>query len=185
MVVVSSKLICGARFSDGEVDFLTCAGSLNCPTASGCSWTTHATGGRDSRGCPVIKIKLPEGGRRSSAIPVKSLGSLVKQPKILSVPTLPLADLPYNILPEGWDEALITLKLTAWQWKFVFEIYRGASWLVGLLNVVGLTGAAKDRPSINVPLPRMGKGGYDSDKFENKPAKDLFFSSLFLDGEGL
>jgi hypothetical protein len=56
-------------------------------------------------------------------IPVKSSGSLVKRPKIFSVPTLPLAELPYDVLPEGWYEALITLKLSARQWKFVFEIY--------------------------------------------------------------
>ncbi len=57
--------------------------------------------------------------------------------------------------------------------------------MVGLLNVVGLTGVAGEQLSINVPLPRMGKGGYDSDKFKNKPAKDLPCSSLFPDGEGL
>ena len=56
--------------------------------------------------------------------------------------------------------------------------------MVGLLNVVGLTGVAGEQLSINVPLPRMGKGGYDSDKFKNKPAKDLPCSSLFPDVEG-
>ncbi len=85
LVVVSSKLICEARFSDGEVDFLACAGSLNCPTASGCGWTTHVTGGRDSKGRPVIKMKLTEGRRRAFAITVKSLGSSVKRPKIYSL----------------------------------------------------------------------------------------------------
>ncbi len=43
---------------------------------------------------------------------------------------------------------------------------------------------AGERPSVNVPSPRMGKGGYDSDEFENKPAKDLPCSSLFPDVEG-
>ncbi len=31
LVVVSKGEICGARVSDGEVDFLACAGTVDCP----------------------------------------------------------------------------------------------------------------------------------------------------------
>jgi hypothetical protein len=100
---------------------------------------THATGGKDSKGHPVLKMKLPEGGG-GFAIPVKSLGFAVKQPKIFSLPTIQQVDLPYDVLSEGWNESFGTLKLSPWIWKFFFEIYQGASGLVGFLNGGGSTG---------------------------------------------
>jgi hypothetical protein len=130
--VVSSAEICGAQMADREVDFLACAGPLERPGALTCSWLTHATGGKDAKMRPVLKMKLPADGSKVYAIPVKSLGSGVKRPKIFSLPTLPFADLPYDVLTEGWDEALRTLKLRPRDWKFFIEVYRGASWLVEL-----------------------------------------------------
>jgi hypothetical protein len=185
LVVVSSNEICGARFADGEVDFLICAGTLDCLGGSGCGWTTHATGGNDAKGHPVLKMKLPEGGGKAFAIPVKSLGFAVKRPKIFSLLNLPQVDMPYNVLPEGWDETLLTLKLSPQEWKFFFKIYQGASWLVGLLNGGGFTAANGEQPLVNVPSPRMGKGGYDPEDFKDEPPNDLPHSSLFQDGVDL
>jgi hypothetical protein len=181
LVVVSRNKICGTRFADGEVDFFDYVGALNCPGGSGCKWTTHATGGKDAKGCLVLKMKLPEGRGKAFAILVKSLGSAVKRPKIFFLLTLSQAGLPYGVLPEEWDETLLTLKLSPREWKFFFKIYQGASWLVGLLNGGGFTAAAGERPSVNVPLPRMGKGGYDPENFKDKPPNNLPCSSLFQD----
>ncbi len=105
--------ICGAWVTDGEVDFLACAGALDRPGGTSCGWTTHATGGKDAKGCLVLKMKLPEGGGEVFAIPVKASGSAVKRQKIFSLPTLAQVDLPYDVLGEGWDETLMTLKLRA------------------------------------------------------------------------
>jgi hypothetical protein len=91
-------------------------------------------------------------------IPVKSSGSTVKCPKIFSLPILPQVDLPYDIFVKGWDEALVTLKLCAIEWKF----FLGASWPVRLWS--GETGASNTEPrlpSLNIPSPWMGMGGYD------------------------
>ena len=101
LVLVSKDEICGARVSDGEVDFLACAGPLERPGALTCSWLTHATGGKDAKMRPVLTMKLPANGSKVYAIPVKSSGSGVKRPKIFSLPTLPFADLPYDVLTEG------------------------------------------------------------------------------------
>ena len=162
--VVSSTEICGARMADGEVDFLACAGSLESPGALTCSWLTHATGGKDAKMRPVLKMKLPANGSKVYAIPVKSSGSGVKHPKIFSLTTLPLADVPYDVLTEGWDEALWTLKLHPRHWKFFIEVYRGASWLVELW--LGTKSSAPGDntlpPNLEIPSPRMGRGGYNS-----------------------
>jgi hypothetical protein len=143
--VVSSAEICGARMADGEVDFLACADPLKRPGALRCSWLTHTTGGKDAKLRPVLKMKLPANGSKVYAIPVKSSGSGVKRPKIFSLPTLPLADLPYNVLTEGWDEALRTLKHRPRDWKFFIEVYQGASWLVKLW--LGTKSSAVGKPA--------------------------------------
>ena len=92
--VVSSAEICGAQMADREVDFLACAGPLERPAALTCSWLTHTTGGKDAKLRPVLKMKLPADGSKVYAIPVISSGSGAKRPKIFSLPTLPLANLP-------------------------------------------------------------------------------------------
>jgi hypothetical protein len=184
LLLVSSNEICGAQVMDGEVDFLTCARALDCPGGTSCRWTTHATGGKDVKGHLVLKMKLPEGGRKVFAIPVKTSRSAVKQPKIFSLPMLAQVDLPYNILAKGWDETLTTLKLCAREWKFFIEIYRGPSWLLGLLNGRGVTGVTGERRSLDVPSPRMGKGGYDPKDFEDKLLSGVPCSPLFKDRAG-
>ncbi len=62
LLLLSKDEICAARVTDGEVDFLACAGALDCPGGTSCGWTTHATGGKDAKGRLVLKMKLPEGG---------------------------------------------------------------------------------------------------------------------------
>ena len=129
-----------------------------------------------------LEDEVAKRGGKAFAIPVKSLGSAVKWPKIFSLPTLPQVDLLYDILSEGWEDTLQTLKLSPWEWKFFSKIYQGARWLVGLLNGGGFTVAAGERPLVEVPSPRMGKGGYDPQDFEDEPLNDLPCSSLFQKG---
>jgi hypothetical protein len=74
---------------------------------------THIMGGKDAKGCLVVKMDLPQGGGKVFAIPVKTSCSGVKQPMMFSLPTLPQVNLPYKVLTKGWDEALTTLKLRA------------------------------------------------------------------------
>ncbi len=143
--------------------------------------TTHATGGKDTKGHLVLKMKLPEGGGVVFAIPVKASGLAVKRPKIFSLPMLALKDLPYGVLAEGWDETLRTLNLCAWEWKFFIKIYQRASWLLGLLNDGGNEDVAKERPFVQIPLPRMGRGGYDPKEFENESVRAGHHSPLFGD----
>jgi hypothetical protein len=42
-----------------------------------------------------------------------------------------------------------------------------------------------ERPLVNVPSPRMGKGGYNPEDFKDEPPNDLPLSSLSQDGVGL
>jgi hypothetical protein len=49
LLLVSKDEIFAARVTDGEVDFLACAGALDCPGGTSCGWTTHATGGKDAK----------------------------------------------------------------------------------------------------------------------------------------
>jgi hypothetical protein len=123
LVLISSNEICDARVMDGKVDFFVCAGALDCPGGTSCGWMTNVMGGKDTKGHLVVKMDLPQGGGKVFAIPVKTLGSGVKRPKIFSLTTLPQVNLPYEVLTEGWNEALMTLKLHARDWKFFFEVY--------------------------------------------------------------
>jgi hypothetical protein len=112
LVVVSGGEICGTRVSDGKVDFLVCAGPVDCPGGTSCGWATHETGGKDSKRRNVLKISLPDQGE-VFAIPVNATRSLVKRPKIFLIPILPQWDLPYDVLSRGWDKTLTTLCLRA------------------------------------------------------------------------
>ncbi len=77
LVVVSNT--CGARVSEGEVDFVACKGPNERQGGSGCGFTTHELGGKDSLKRPVVKMVFPETGM-GFAILVKPSGSLVKRP---------------------------------------------------------------------------------------------------------
>ena len=172
LVLVSKDEICGARVSDGEVDFHACAGALDREGGTSCGWSTHETDGKDAKGRKVLKMELPASGIRAFAIPVKSSGSTVKRPKIFSLPILPKDQLPYDvILPYGWDETLLTLRLRAREWKFFIEAYGGRDWLIQLWERKTGTprGKVTPPPSVNIPSPRMGRGGFPSDDFEERP----------------
>jgi hypothetical protein len=67
LLLVSRDEICGAWVTDGEVDFLACAGTLDRPGGTSCGWTTHATGGKDAKWCLVLKSCQKGGGRLTSA----------------------------------------------------------------------------------------------------------------------
>jgi hypothetical protein len=115
--LVGDTDICGARTADGEVDFLACGASLDRVGGTSCEWATHETGGMDGKRRNVLKMDLPKQGGKAFVIPVKSSGSAVKRPKVFSRPILSQADLPYETLTEGWDEALRNLKLRAREWN--------------------------------------------------------------------
>jgi hypothetical protein len=51
------------------------------PGGTGCGFTMHELGGKDSKKQTVVKKDLPKNGD-AFAILVKALGSLVKMPKI-------------------------------------------------------------------------------------------------------
>ncbi len=126
------------------------------------------TGGEDAKRASGVKDEAAGRGGMVFAIPVKASGSIVKRPNIFSLPTLAKVDLPYNVLTKEWDETLTTLKLCAWEWKIFIEINQGPSWLLGLLNDGGNADAARERPSVEIPLPRIGRGGCNPKEFENK-----------------
>ena len=123
LVLVSKTLTCGARISDGEVDFLACAGANERPGLGGCGWTTHELGGKDSKKRRVVKMDLPEQGE-AFAISVKSSGGKVQRPKVFWLPLLRRADLLYPETIE-WDIPLLSFKFRARDWKFVIEGYPG------------------------------------------------------------
>jgi hypothetical protein len=56
---VSKRETYGARVTDSEVDFLTCAGVMNCPGGTSCGWATHKVGGKGSKRRTVIKMDFP------------------------------------------------------------------------------------------------------------------------------
>jgi hypothetical protein len=58
LIVVSKSKNCGARVLDGKVDFLACAGAMDCPGGGGCGWTTHELGGKDTKNRTVVKMDL-------------------------------------------------------------------------------------------------------------------------------
>jgi hypothetical protein len=88
LVAVSKSEICGARVGEGEVNFLACAGPVNQAGGTSCGWATHETGGKDAKKRNVLKISPPDEGS-VFAIPVNASRSLVKRPKIFSIPILP------------------------------------------------------------------------------------------------
>ncbi len=129
LVVVSKSETCVARVFDGEVDFLMCAGPVDCPGGTLCGWATHETGEKDSKRRNVLKMALPDQGE-VFAIPVNASRRLVKKPKIFLIPILPWVDLPYAIFNKGWDKMLTTLCLRAREWKYFLEDYPGEIWMV-------------------------------------------------------
>ena len=131
-------------------------------------------GGIDGKCCNVLKMDLPKQGDEDFVIPVQSSGSAVKRPKVFSRPILPQADLPYETLTEGWDEALRNLKLRAREWKYFLEAYAGASWIVRLWGRGKRVSSSSEAPPPlnNVPSPRMGPGGYDLEDFADAPDAD-------------
>ena len=124
--------ICGARTADGEVNFLACGAPLDRVRGTSCGWATHKTSGKDGKWRYVLKMELPEQDSKAFVIPLKSLGSTVKHPKVFLRPILPQADLLYEALAEGWDKALINLKLRVREWQYFLEGYQGASWVMRL-----------------------------------------------------
>jgi hypothetical protein len=152
LVVVSKSLTCGARISDGEVDFLACAGATERPGLGGCGWTTHELGGKDSKKRRVVKMELLEQGE-AFAISVKSSGGKVQRPKNFLLPILRRAELPYPETIE-WDIPLLSLKFRVRDWKFVIEVYPGAEQLARAYSRSG--GDAPEHPPLRVEIPLGG-----------------------------
>ncbi len=105
LIVVSRQETCGAWVTDGEVDFLACAGGMDCPGGMSCGWTTHKLGGKDAKKWTVLKMDPPERGE-AFAILVKPSGSSVQRTKVFSKPVLPRSHLPYPKTID-WDLPLL------------------------------------------------------------------------------
>jgi hypothetical protein len=164
LVVVDKRETCGARLTDGEVDFLACAGPTEHPGGTGCGFTTHELGGKDSKKQTVIKMDLPKNGD-VFAILVKASGSSVKRPKIFSLPILLKTRPPY---PEtiDWDLPLTSLKFKAREWKYLIEGYKGPEWFENL-STHPLT--TERLPALEIPSRTMGRGWFPPKDFEAPP----------------
>ncbi len=149
LVVVSKRETCGARVSDGEVDFLACAGMLERLGGGGCGWTMHELGGKDSKKRMVVKMYLPESGE-AYAIFVKSSGSTIQRPKIFSLPILLKADLPYPKTIE-WDLLLLSFKFKAREWKLFIKAYQGPCWFALVWARANERGPQEHPLSLEIP----------------------------------
>ncbi len=150
LIALSKAEICGARVGDGEVDFLACAGPVDCPGGTSCGCAIHETGGKDAKRRNVLKMSLLNQGE-VFAIPVNASRSLVKRPKIFSTPVLPQDNLPYAIFNKGWDEMLTTIRLMAREWKYLIEAYPGELWMVNsYFNAKG-RGGGGNLPKLSIP----------------------------------
>ena len=163
LIVVSKLGTCGARVSEGDIDFLACAGATERPGAAGCGFTTHELGGKDSLKRSVVKMAFPEAGE-GFAILVKSSGSTVKRPKVFSLPILARQMLPYPLTID-WDLPLTSFKFKAREWKLLIEEYKGAAWFASLW-MGGQTAAPP--PALEIPSPRMGRD-FGSQEFQHRP----------------
>jgi hypothetical protein len=85
LVAVSKRKTCGARVTDGEVNFLACAGPMDRPGGTSCGWATHELGGKDAKKRTILKMDLPKIGV-DYAILVKPSGSSVQDPRSFPSP---------------------------------------------------------------------------------------------------
>jgi hypothetical protein len=164
LVVVNKRETCRARLMDGEVDFLACAGPMEHPGGTGCGFTTHELGGKDSKKQTVIKMDLPKNGDAFTIL-VKASWNSVKRPKIFSLPILLKTWLPY---PEtiDWDLPLTSFKFKAREWKYLIKGYNDLEWFVNL-STFPLT--TEQLPALEIPSPTMGRGGFPPKDFEAPP----------------
>ena len=179
LIVVSKQGTCGARVSEGDIDFLACAGATERPGAAGCGFTTHELGGKDSLKRPVVKMAFPEAGE-GFAILVKSSGSVVKRLKIFSLPILAREALPYPITID-WDLPLTSFKFKAREWKFLIEEYKGAAWFASLWM-----GGRSDTPplALQIPSPQSLGGGFGSQDAQRNPEDARSHASdLYAEGD--
>jgi hypothetical protein len=176
LIVVSKSKTCGARVSDGEVDFIACAGAMDCPGGGGCGWTTNELGGKDSKKRMVMKMDLPDRGE-AYAILVRTLGSSVQHPKVFLLPILLKTDLPF---PETikWDLPLLSFNFKTRERKLFIKAYQGSSWFALVWSHAIKRGGLEDQPStLEIPSPRIGKGGYSSEEFLDESPSDRSLKS--------
>ncbi len=166
LVVVGKGDTCGARVSAGEVNFLACMGPTERHGGTGCGFTTHELGEKDSLKCPVVKMVFPETGE-GFAILVKPLGSLVKRPKVFSISILSRQSLPYPVMID-WDLPLTLFKFKAREWKFLIKENKGSSWFASLWMGVDPT---RPSPALEIPSSQLGRE-FASSEFENRPDND-------------
>jgi hypothetical protein len=80
-----------------------------------------------------------------------------------------------------WDIPLTTFKFKARDWKYLIEEYRGPTWFAEcwIRDRDGI------RPtSLQIPSPRMGRGGYSPEEFQNQPPQESWDTSpVDVDGE--
>ena len=94
-------------------------------------------------------------------------GSLVKRPKVFSLPILSRWSLPYPVTID-WDLPLTSFKFKAREWKFLIDEYKGASWFASLWMGVD---PPRPPPALKIPSPQLGRE-FASSEFENRPDDD-------------
>jgi hypothetical protein len=158
LVAVSKRKTCGARVTDGEVDFLACAGPMDRPGGTSCGWATHELGGEDAKKCTVLKMDFPEIGV-TYAILVKPSRSSVQRPKVFSLPILLKDHLPFPKTIQ-WDIPLTTFKFKAREWKYLIEEYQGPTWFAECWMRDRAPRDGDSPTALEIASPRIGRGGY-------------------------
>ncbi len=178
--MVLKRETCGARVSDGEVNFLACTGMLERPGGGGCGWTMHELRGKDSKKRMVVKMDLPESGE-AYAIFIKSSGSTIQCPKIFLLPILLKADHPYPKTIK-WDLPLLSFKFKAREWKLFIEAYQVPCWFA-LVWACANEPSPQERP-LSLEIPQYVGHTLDhesrrSDQDNELPPKTLSGTQFF------
>jgi hypothetical protein len=93
------------------------------------------------------------------------LGSSEQHPKVFLLPILLKADLPFPKTIK-WDLLLLSFKFKVREWKLFVKACQGSSWLALIWSRAIESGGLEDQPStMEIPSPRIGKGGYSSEDF--------------------
>jgi hypothetical protein len=101
---------------------------------------------------------------RGFVILVMPSGSLVKRPKVFSLPILSRRSLPYPVTID-WDLPLTLFKFKAREWTFLIKEYKGASWFASLWMGVD---PPRPPPALEIPSPQLGRE-FALSEFENRP----------------
>ncbi len=147
--------VCGAIVGSGVEDYLAC-GVIDCNVG------THISKKK------IVPLPIDE---LVIVIKVRVSSQSVK-PKFFSRPFVLWNSLPTDCQTDEVKELLSSLEFVARTWKFLFESYKGAEWM---LNAMHGEESEEVRDVVDpllgtpIPSPRAGRGGLESDVFEDYP----------------